>query len=115
MSLDVSLYMKFEKPQRGGDGVVVWEGNITHNLNDMARHAGVYQAMWRPEEIEATKAWDIYDILMEGLQRLESNPDHFKKYNPTNCWGSYNGLMDFISDYLRACTDYPDAEIRINR
>lgn len=30
--------------------------NITHNLNSMAGAAGIYQHLWRPEEVGVTKA-----------------------------------------------------------
>ncbi len=37
---------------------VVFEYNITHNLGVMADAAGIYEALWRPEEIKAIVAKD---------------------------------------------------------
>jgi hypothetical protein len=91
--------------------VQVFEGNITHNLNKMAREAGVYMAMWRPKEIEITTAKQLIEPLRDGLARLQTNPEHFRKFNPDNGWGTYEGLVDFVVDYLSACEKYPDAEI----
>ena len=72
MSLDV--YLEEYAPTE-----VYW-ANITHNLNKMADEAGIYQAMWRPEEIGATQARHIIDILEEGLSMLLSNPEYFEQF-----------------------------------
>ena len=49
------------------------------------------------------------------LLQLMNEPDEFKKYNPPNGWGSYEGLLKFVRDYRNACEDYPDAEIEVSR
>jgi hypothetical protein len=93
----------------------VYDDNITHNLNKMADEAGIYKALWRPEEINIYKAKDLIDLLREGLHVLKSDPERFKKFNPENGWGSYEGLVKFTQDYLNACYNYPDADIHISR
>src|SRR5690606_38286233 len=75
MSLDVHLYK---------DGQEVHWGNITHNLNTMANEAGIYPALWRPEEIGAVKASDIVDILRTGLHALVERPSYFKEFDAPN-------------------------------
>jgi hypothetical protein len=89
--------------------------NITHNLNTMAGEAGIYEALWRPEEIGITKAAELIEPLRKGLNALQSEPDRFKKHNPENGWGNYDGLVSFVRDYLRACEETPDAEIYVSR
>jgi hypothetical protein len=37
----------------------VYSDNITHNLGEMADAAGIYKALWRPEEIGITKAAEL--------------------------------------------------------
>lgn len=93
---------------------VFWR-NITHNLGGMAEKAGIYKALWRPEEIGAKIAGDIIEPLTNGLDLLKQNPDEFKKYNPENGWGDYEGLVDFVTEYLRFCVLFPDAEISVFR
>ncbi len=44
MSLDVHL-----EDENGND--LYWR-NITHNLTTMASTAGLYECLWRPEELE---------------------------------------------------------------
>jgi len=96
------------------DGEVYW-ANITHNLTRMASEAGLYEPLWRPEEIDIETAKQLTEPLKKGLALLESNPGRFEQFNPSNGWGNYEGLVSFVRNYLRACVDYPDATIRVSR
>lgn len=107
MSLDVTLKVP-------GMVEVYWR-NITHNLNVMAEAAGIYKHLWRPEEIGITKAGDLIAPLTDGLARLVADPEKFKKLNPSNGWGSYEGLCDFVSEYIEACKDNPEAIVEADR
>ena len=91
----------------------VFKANITHNLTAMAREAGIYEALWRPEVIGVTKAGQLVKPLMAGLHLLLENPRKFKALNPENGWGGYNGLLKFASDYAKACVESPTASINI--
>jgi hypothetical protein len=98
-----------------GGGDEVYSSNITHNLNTMADAAGIYQHLWRPEEVQATKACDLIGPLADGLGILRADPEKFKKLNPENGWGDYEGLVEFVEKYLAACKANPDAMIRVSR
>ena len=93
----------------------VYSANITHNLTDMASEAGIYKHLWRPDEINITKANQLILPLREGLALLKSDPERFMKYNPDNGWGNYDGLVRFVKKYLSACEEYPDADISVSR
>jgi hypothetical protein len=54
-------------------------------------------------------------LLDEGWNILLSDPEKYKRYNPENGWGSYDGLCDFVYNYRNACWDNPEAELRISR
>ena len=97
------------------DGTSHYSGNITHNLSEMARKAGIYEALWRPEEIAATKAKDIISILETGLDRLKSRPQYFRKFDSPNGWGRYEHFVEFVAEYLAACKEHPEAEIEVSR
>lgn len=113
MSLDVDLFVT--KP------CSVYSNNITHNLGKMANQVllsnghTLYEALWRPDEHGWSFARDIDDMLDEGWNILLSNPELFKKFNPENGWGSYEGLCDFVYNYRNACWNNPDAELRVSR
>lgn len=98
----------------GGRDHVYW-ANITHNLNTMASEAGVYQHLWRPEEVGVKKAADLIGPLADGLGVLKADPEKFKKFNPSNGWGDYDGLVMFMEKYLAACKQSPEALVRISR
>lgn len=93
----------------------VFDYNITHNLVPMAKAAGIYMELWRPEEIGITKASQLIEPLREGLHRLKVEPNKYKGFNPDNGWGDYEGLVNCVSSYLDACYDYPDSDVEACR
>lgn len=107
MSLDV--YLEEVKPTE------VYGANITHNLVEMAREAVLYWALWHPEELGVTKAKELIDHLQMGLERLKADPEKYRAFNPENGWGSYEGFMEFVEKYLKACRENPDATVRVSR
>lgn len=98
--------------EHGGE---VYERNITHNLAKMASEAGCYDACWRPGEHGITHARDLIEPLRDALAALQSDPEHFKTFNPANGWGDYDSLIDFVAEYLAACERWPDAEVYASR
>jgi hypothetical protein len=107
MSLDVYL--------TAVRSTTVFSQNITHNLGKMASAAGVYEHLWRPDELGVKTAAELIAPLRKGLDDLLARPGHFMQFNPDNGWGSYEGLVQFVEQYLRACEENPDAEVRVSR
>lgn len=122
MSLDVYLIAKLDPPHKEhcyscGSDVLreteeVYERNITHNLSRMADEAGIYEALWCPQENGFQKAAQLVEPLTRGLDLLRSDPERFKTFNPANNWGCYDGLVNFVQSYLAACIEYPEAEVK---
>lgn len=110
MSLDVGLFYEID-----GNQIDVYDRNITHNLGEMANAAGVYKHLWHPEELGITIAAELTEALRNALSDMRARPDFYKQYNPENGWGSYDGLVNFIKEYLEACEKYPNAKIYISR
>lgn len=120
MSLDVMLYVKYHVSYDNGKTLeekeeCVYESNITHNLTKMADKAGIYYALWRPEEIEKSKAKDIIELLERGLNDLKSRPKYFERFNSPNGWGMYEHFVPFVEKYLEACKQFPESVIYISR
>lgn len=88
-----------------------FDGNITHNLGQMAREVGIYEQMWHPERVGITHARQLIEPLRDGLARLNSDYERLQQFNPPNGWGSYDTLLLFTADYLAACEQWPDAEV----
>lgn len=89
----------------------VYSRNITHNLGRMAREAGIYTELWHPERSGFKLATELVEPLCIGLDRLKETPNHYKQFNPENGWGNYEGLVEFVTDYLKACQEYPKSKI----
>jgi len=102
MSLDVYLTK---------DGQEVYWANITHNLGKMAARAGIYMALWHPEEGVKT-AKDLIEPLTDGLALLRANEAFFRRFDAPNGWGVYDHFVPFVAKYLDACVNNPDAEVR---
>ncbi|MCL2327743.1 MAG: hypothetical protein FWC39_04430 [Bacteroidetes bacterium] len=88
---------------------------ITHNLNKMAEAVGLYEVLWRPEEIGITSAHQMIAPLEKGIGKLETSPEKYKTFNPSNGWGTYDDLLRFCKSTLDYCRQYPDAVIEASR
>ena len=113
MSLDVDLMII--------QPTSIFSMNITHNLGLMAGKVKLsngktlYDVLWRPEEHNYFTAEDISELLDEGFNILLSDPEKYKRYNPENGWGEYDGLVQFVYHYRNACWDNPQAELSVSR
>ena len=107
MSLDV--YLEVTQPCR------IFHANITHNLTDMADACGLYEALWRPDEINAVHARDLIPTLRDGLQRLKEDPYDYRQYDSPNGWGTYEHFVPFVEQYLKACEANPSATVSVCR
>jgi hypothetical protein len=86
--------------------------NITHNLTDMARAAGIYEALWRPAEHGYETAGQIVPVLEAGIAAMKADPARFQRHNPENGWGSYHGFLPCLERVLADCKAYPHARVR---
>ena len=116
----------------------LFSDSITHNLTEMAKEAGLYDALWRPyrlsrdwedfsqgeydyyteldfENEQSMVAYDLINTLALGLSNLIKSKDELLKYNPENGWGSYESLLEFTKGYLMACIENPDAKVEVSR
>lgn len=96
-------------------GEEIYWANITHNLTKMADEAGIYKALWRPDENGMLKASDLIASLTDGLALLVAEPSRFEKFNASNGWGTYEDFVPFVAKYLEACKNNPNAEVRVSR
>lgn len=57
--------------------------------------------------------------MQQNLVWLEAfgkeSPERFKRFNPDNRWGTYEELVNFVQEYLNACRQWPEAEVRVSR
>jgi hypothetical protein len=115
MSLYVYLNIKVDT---GGDelhSLELYESTITHNLGAMAESVGLYQHLWRPEEMGISKARHLIEPLRDGIKKLEDDSRSAKGHNPPNGWGNYDDLLNFCRRYLIACLENPKAAVEVCR
>ena len=140
MSLDVKLYreryISYDKGKKYTiDIETIYSANITHNLGNMAKQAGIYEALWRPyrlkenykdfddtcddefrfEDQQTIFARDIIPLLEKGLVDLKKRPKYFETFNSPNHWGLYEHFVPFVENYLDACKKYPDTTVEVSR
>lgn len=122
MSLDVWLLSPAEhvcgacghRSANPGGGEV-FSANITHNLGRMAREAGIYMHLWRPEEIDIKVAAQLIKPLREGIALMKADPPRFKAHDASNGWGTYDQFVPWIERYLAACEENPEARVEVSR
>lgn len=107
MSLDITLYAT---PR-----VAIYSNKISDNLSKMAEAAGIYQYLWTPEELQLRTAGELVEQLQAALTRLRRNEKHYRKFESSHGWGTYEHFISFLEDYLKACEDNPAAQIEISR
>lgn len=93
----------------------IYSNNITHNLGKMATEAGIYEYLWRPEEVGISTAQQLIEPLKKALSNLVENRGHFQQFNSPNGWGTYDNFLLFVEDYLNACIANPEASVIVDR
>jgi hypothetical protein len=116
MSLDVYLitkkFVSYDMVTFTEEEEELYSDNITHNLNKMAEAVGIYKYLWRPDEIGVTKASQLIEPLTIGLKKLREDQLYLETFNPSNGYGNYYQLVEFVRLYLNACKEFPNAEVK---
>jgi hypothetical protein len=125
MSLDVYLERAGQRhicscPRCGHDHAYdepeeIYSANITHNLGAMAKEAGIYGIVWRPEENGIAKAEQLIAPLGKAIEDMKLDSERYEKHNAPNGWGMYKHFLPWLEGYLDACREYPNANVRASR
>ena len=89
--------------------------NITHNLGVMARAAGIYDIVWRPEENGIERAGQIVGRLNEAILNMSNNPQKYKEHDEETGWGTYEQFVPWLRKLRDVCEQYPNAKIEASR
>jgi hypothetical protein len=105
--------------------------NLTYNLLDMLNVAfGLTDepnGLSVPEQVVFKKEGSKYyfdqwknktaqeceQSVQDAIERMEADPEKYKQYNPPNGWGTYEGALTILRDFLKTCREYPHAKVRI--
>ena len=54
------------------------------------------------------RADQLRSVVENALQSLEDHPDYYRKFDPPNGWGSYEGVLKFMREFRTALWAAPD-------
>jgi len=111
MSLDIYLVRDYCDKCGRGDDEVYWR-NITHNVSNMWREAGVYDSLY---ESHGQKASQHIDKLERGLELMLNHFEEYKRLDASNGWGKAEHAIAFLYFTLKAFREYPGAQIRVSK
>lgn len=104
MSLDIGIKAKRE--------IYIYDGNVTYNLADM-----YYKAIDKKmgfKKLNEMSCKEALPIINNAIQDMIDNEKEYKKLNPKNGWGNYEGLLEVFRDMRNVCEDNLDGIIEIN-
>lgn len=107
MSWDISL----EKEKLMVDTIDV--GNYTYNVMPMYEKALGVQSL--TEFLQGKKVSEVIQPLMKGIREMEAHPEEYKKLNPENGWGNYEGALNFLKTIVSKCVLKSDYTIKVNQ
>lgn len=85
--------------------------NITHNLGQMAREAGIYDLLWNA----SGKAGAMIKPLAKAIIDMEARPEYYRQFDAPNGWGIYDDFLPWLNEILQQCVDNPEAVITVDK
>ena len=96
--------------------------NITHNMNKLVDECGklvdkeYYELIWTPDELLGVDNGKVpVSFVLQRLPALIADLFKYEKelvqYLPSNGWGTFEGLISFVCDYLKECYKHKEAYI----
>ena len=87
---------------------------ITHNLNTLVDKLGklvglpYYEVIWRPDELFGLKNGEVpvglvLSVLPDLIKDLLKFEDYLTNSLPSNGYGTFEGLISFLCNYLKEC------------
>lgn len=92
-------------------GRFIYEANLPIYFKNISIEAGIYEACWRPWEINGRLAEDIVDVLEKGYADMKARPSHYKQFAVVHGQCMYNFFVSWVKGYIEACKKYPTAEV----
>lgn len=102
MSLDIGVKAKRE--------VQIYDSNITYNLADIYYKCidGGFKSL---KEKTCKQA---LPILNKAIENMIENEKEYRKLEPSNGWGTYEGLLEELRELRACCEENPDGIIEVD-
>ena len=81
----------------------------------MAEEAGIYAAVWRPEENGITTAGELIGPLEAAIAAMVADPPRFERHNSPNGWGLYENFVPWLRALLGARRENPSLQFMASR
>ncbi len=99
MSYDITLVIKTGPENK----CVVDCGNYTYNVYGM-----YFKAMGQGlNKFNDVKCADAIPLLQKGVRAMQDDPKEYRKLNPENGWGDYDGALRYLQNLLDECVRNP--------
>lgn len=107
MSYDISLTINTGVEEKD----VVEIGNYTSNIGKMYCDAFNVQD-WK--FINGKVCKDALPYVKNACKNMRRSPDRYKKMEPSNGWGTYEGALEYLEHLQKGCEENPDCTVRIS-
>ena len=104
MSLNINITAKRE--------VEIYERDVTYYLADM-----YYKCIDKEKgfkKLDGMNCKEALPIINNAIQDMLNNADEYRKLNPKNGWGSYEGLLKTLQEMRNCCESNPDGTINVS-
>ena len=81
----------------------------TYNLGPMFEDALGFPL----RNLNGLKGLECVPLLRVAIAAMQDDPARFKKLNPENGWGSYEGALKFFQGFLEECIEHPKAIVSV--
>lgn len=103
MSLDIYITAKRETE--------IYESNVTYNLAKM-----YYKCIDKEKgfkKLDGMNCKEALPIVENAIRDMLVNADEYRKLNPKNGWGSYEGLLETLQGIRKCCQKNFDGKISV--
>lgn len=108
MSYDV--YLVPEEQAGLESALYLWERNHTSNTSPIWRAAGCDVA-----EFDGRRASELGPAAVRAVAAITADPDKYRPMEPENGWGTVASTVCFLAEIWQACSQWPEATVRVSR
>ncbi len=103
--------VRFEAKLEGAEQWVPVGESINHTSNT----GNMIQEVCglRPPSWDGKKCSELLPFIDKGIKQLRSNRQEYRKFEPSNGWGTVETTIVFLDAIRTVCEEYPSAVVRV--
>lgn len=75
-------------------------GNYTYNVNSMYQKALNINGL---SDLHGKSTKEVLNLLENGVIDMKYHAEEYKKFNPANGWGNYEGALEYLEKLYYGC------------